>query len=36
MPGNEGGTTGEDDEFAARGFDNIVAWPSGQVHRYCL
>ena len=36
MSGNEGGNTSEDDEFAARGFDNIGAWSSGQVHRYCL
>ena len=28
--GNEGGTTGEDDEFAARGFDNIGAWILGR------
>jgi dihydrofolate reductase len=30
MSGNEGGTTGEDDEFAARGFDNIGAWILGR------
>ena len=35
MSGDEGGTTDEDDEFAARDFNNIGAWPSGQVHRYC-
>ena len=35
MSGNEGGNTSEDDEFAARGFDKIGAWSSGQVHRYC-
>ena len=28
--GNEGGSTGEDDEFAARGFDNIGAWILGR------
>jgi dihydrofolate reductase len=30
MSGNEGGTTGKDDEFAARGFDNIGAWILGR------
>lgn len=30
MFGNEGGTTGIDDEFAARGFDNIGAWILGR------
>src|SRR5512133_1714966 len=30
MSGNEGGTTGEDDEFVARGFDNIGAWILGR------
>lgn len=30
MSGSEGGTTGEDDEFAARGFDNIGAWILGR------
>jgi dihydrofolate reductase len=28
--GNEGGTTGTDDDFAARGFDNIGAWIMGR------
>ena len=28
--GNEGGTTGVDDEFVARGFDNIGAWILGR------
>jgi len=30
MYGNEGGTTGEDDEFVARGFKNIGAWILGR------
>src|SRR5208282_2234951 len=30
MFGNEGGTTGIDDDFAARGFDNIGAWIIGR------
>ena len=30
MSGNEGGTTGVDDEFVARGFDNIGAWILGR------
>jgi dihydrofolate reductase len=30
MFGNEGGTTGVDDDFAARGFDNIGAWIMGR------
>ena len=30
MFGNEGGTTGVDDEFAARGFSNIGAWIMGR------
>jgi dihydrofolate reductase len=30
MVGQEGGTTGTDDEFAARGFDNIGAWIMGR------
>jgi len=30
MSGNEGGTTSEDDEFAARGFNNIGAWILGR------
>lgn len=30
MFGNEGGATGTDDEFAARGFDNIGAWIMGR------
>lgn len=30
MLGNEGGTTGVDDEFAARGFNNIGAWILGR------
>lgn len=28
--GGEGGTTGKDDEFTARGFDNIGAWILGR------
>ncbi len=28
--GNDGGTTGVDDDFAARGFDNIGAWIIGR------
>jgi len=28
--GNEGGTTGVDDDFAARGFDNVGAWILGR------
>lgn len=28
--GNEGGTTGQDDEFVARGFHNIGAWILGR------
>jgi dihydrofolate reductase len=28
--GNEGGTTGVDDEFAARGFENVGAWILGR------
>jgi dihydrofolate reductase len=28
--GSEGGTTGVDDEFAARGFSNIGAWIIGR------
>ncbi len=28
--GKEGGTTGEDDQFAARGFDNVGAWILGR------
>jgi dihydrofolate reductase len=28
--GNEGGTTGVDDKFTARGFDNIGAWIMGR------
>jgi dihydrofolate reductase len=28
--GNEGGTTGKDDEFVARGFENIGAWILGR------
>ena len=28
--GNEGGTTGVDDQFVARGFDNIGAWILGR------
>jgi dihydrofolate reductase len=28
--GNEGGTTGEDDKFTARGFENIGAWILGR------
>src|SRR5713226_10343137 len=30
MFGQDGGTTGTDDEFAARGFDNIGAWIIGR------
>ena len=30
MSGDEGGSTGEDDNFAARGFDNIGAWILGR------
>lgn len=30
MSGNEGGTTGKDDEFTARGFHNIGAWILGR------
>jgi len=30
MSGNEGGTTGKDDEFVARGFNNIGAWILGR------
>ena len=30
MSGNEGGTTGTDDEFAARGFSNLGAWILGR------
>jgi dihydrofolate reductase len=30
MSGKEGGTTGVDDDFAARGFDNIGAWIMGR------
>ena len=30
MSGNEGGTTGENDEFTARGFSNIGAWILGR------
>ncbi len=30
MYGNEGGTTGVNDEFTARGFDNIGAWILGR------
>lgn len=30
MYGDEGGTTGVDDEFTARGFDNIGAWILGR------
>ncbi|WP_092357319.1 dihydrofolate reductase family protein [Collimonas sp. OK242] len=30
MFGNEGGTTGVDDSFVARGFDNIGAWIIGR------
>lgn len=30
MFGNDGGTTGIDDDFAARGFDNIGAWIIGR------
>lgn len=30
MFGNEGGATGVDDDFAARGFDNIGAWIMGR------
>jgi dihydrofolate reductase len=30
MHGQDGGTTGTDDEFAARGFDNVGAWIIGR------
>jgi dihydrofolate reductase len=30
MYGDEGGTTGKDDEFAVRGFENIGAWIMGR------
>lgn len=30
MFGNEGGTTGADDNFALRGFDNVGAWIMGR------
>lgn len=30
MLGNDGGTTGIDDDFVARGFDNIGAWVIGR------
>jgi dihydrofolate reductase len=30
MHGADGGSTGIDDEFAARGFDNIGAWILGR------
>lgn len=30
MHGTDGGTTGTDDDFAARGFDNIGAWILGR------
>ena len=30
MHGKEGGTTGIDDEFAARGFENVGAWIMGR------
>ncbi|WP_280151821.1 dihydrofolate reductase family protein [Piscinibacter sp. XHJ-5] len=30
LTGSEGGTTGVDDEFAARGFENIGAWIMGR------
>ena len=30
MSGKEGGTTGVDDDFAARGFDNLGAWIMGR------
>jgi dihydrofolate reductase len=30
LHGNEGGSTGVDDDFAARGFDNIGAWILGR------
>jgi dihydrofolate reductase len=30
MYGREGGSTGVDDEFAARGFDNVGAWIMGR------
>ncbi|HMQ50704.1 MAG TPA: dihydrofolate reductase family protein [Anaerolineae bacterium] len=30
MSGNEGGSTGVDDEYVARGFDNIGAWILGR------
>ena len=30
MFGQDGGTTGVDDEFAARGFENVGAWIMGR------
>lgn len=30
VSGKEGGTTGEDDQFAARGFENVGAWILGR------
>jgi dihydrofolate reductase len=30
MLGNDGGSTGKDDEFAARGFNNVGAWIMGR------
>lgn len=30
MSGEDGGSTGEDDAFAARGFDNVSAWILGR------
>ena len=30
MYGQDGGTTGTDDQFAARGFDNVGAWIMGR------
>jgi dihydrofolate reductase len=30
MQGNEGGATGPDDDFAARGFENVGAWILGR------
>ena len=30
MSGNEAGTTGRDNDFAARGFENIGAWIMGR------
>jgi dihydrofolate reductase len=30
MFGSQGGTTGTDDDFAARGFDNVGAWIIGR------